>query len=260
MPISQFERPAFEIHRDYENSNKIESDWGANIFPNQIVHGEIHEPAPPYIILLQGPPNVGKSLLIKSLVKHFEHVNDVRSPITIVTGVKRRRIQFVECPDDINAMIDAAKYADVVLLMVDASYGFEAETFEFLNLLRVHGFPKVMGVATHLDELKDETELKETKERLQDHFSTEICQGATLSYLSGLDRDLYKMREIQKLAEVISDSKFLPSSWRAAHPYVLVDRFEDDTPAERVQKDTNCDRTISLYGYLRGCNIKSGAK
>ncbi len=34
-------------------------------------------------------------------------------------------------------MMDAAKYADLVLLMIDGSFGFEMETFEFLNLLQV---------------------------------------------------------------------------------------------------------------------------
>ena len=34
-------------------------------------------------------------------------------------------------------MVDAAKYADLVLLLVDASFGFEMETFEFLNILQV---------------------------------------------------------------------------------------------------------------------------
>jgi hypothetical protein len=31
----------------------------------------------------------------------------------------------VECPNDINGMIDAAKYADLALLLIDGSYGFE---------------------------------------------------------------------------------------------------------------------------------------
>ena len=33
-------------------------------------------------------------------------------------------------------MIDAAKYADLVLLLVDGAFGFEMETFEFLNILQ----------------------------------------------------------------------------------------------------------------------------
>lgn len=31
----------------------------------------------------------------------------------------------MECPNDINGMIDAAKYADLALLLIDGSYGFE---------------------------------------------------------------------------------------------------------------------------------------
>lgn len=38
---------------------------------------------------------------------------------------KQRRVQFVECPNDINGMIDAAKFADLALLLIDGSYGFE---------------------------------------------------------------------------------------------------------------------------------------
>ena len=38
-------------------------------------------------------------------------------------------------------MLDAAKYADLVLLLIDGSFGFEMETFEFLNLLQVRPNP-----------------------------------------------------------------------------------------------------------------------
>ena len=37
-------------------------------------------------------------------------------------------------------MIDAAKYADLVLLLVDGAFGFEMETFEFLNILQARSF------------------------------------------------------------------------------------------------------------------------
>ena len=57
----------------------------------------------------------------------------------MVTG-KNRRCTFVECPNDISAMIDVAKVADLVLLMVDANFGFEMEIFEFLNIAQVRNF------------------------------------------------------------------------------------------------------------------------
>lgn len=43
----------------------------------------------------------------------------------------------MECNNDINCMIDLAKVADLVLLLVDASFGFEMEIFEFLNICQV---------------------------------------------------------------------------------------------------------------------------
>jgi ribosome biogenesis protein BMS1 len=43
----------------------------------------------------------------------------------------------MECNNDINSMIDVAKVADLVLLLVDASFGFEMEIFEFLNICQV---------------------------------------------------------------------------------------------------------------------------
>ncbi len=63
-----------------------------------------------------------------------------------------------------------------VLLLVDASYGFEMEAFEFLNILQVHGFPKVMGVLTHLDLIKSAKAQRKTKKRLKQRFWTEIYQ------------------------------------------------------------------------------------
>ncbi|OMO75683.1 hypothetical protein CCACVL1_16107 [Corchorus capsularis] len=216
---------------------------------------------PPFVVVVQGPPQVGKSLVIKSLVKHYTKHNlpEVRGPITIVSG-KQRRLQFVECPNDINGMIDAAKFADLALLLIDGSYGFEMETFEFLNILQVHGFPKVMGVLTHLDKFKDVKKLKKTKQRLKHRFWTEIYDGAKLFYLSGLIHGKYPKREIHNLARFISVMKFPPLSWRVSHPYILVDRLEDVTPPDRVQKNNKCDRNITLYGYLRGCNLKRGTK
>jgi ribosome biogenesis protein BMS1 len=51
---------------------------------------------------------------------------------------KNQRLTFIECPDDINCMTDLAKVADLALVIIDASIGFEMATFEFLSLLRVY--------------------------------------------------------------------------------------------------------------------------
>jgi len=94
------------------------------------------DPAP-YVVVVQGPRGVGKTTLIKCLVRHYtrQSLSKAEGPLTVVAG-KTRRLTLIECPHDLNGMIDCSKVADLVLLVVDASFGFELETFEFLNLLQ----------------------------------------------------------------------------------------------------------------------------
>ena len=84
-------------------------------------------------------------------------------------------------------------------------------------------------------------------------------QGAKLFYLSGLIHGQYPRAEISNLARFISVMKFHPLDWRSAHPYVVADRVEDLTNPEEVRREPKCDRTISLYGYVRGTNLLPGS-
>ena len=68
------------------------------------------------------------------------------------------------------------EYILQVLLLVDASFGFEMEVFEFLNICQVHGFPKIMGVLTHLDMFRQNKQLRKTKKKLKHRFWTEVYQ------------------------------------------------------------------------------------
>ncbi|XP_042315798.1 LOW QUALITY PROTEIN: ribosome biogenesis protein BMS1 homolog [Sceloporus undulatus] len=213
---------------------------------------------PPVVVVVVGPPKVGKSTLIKCLIKNFtrQKLVEIRGPVTIVSG-KKRRLTIIECGCDINTMIDLAKVADLVLMLIDASFGFEMETFEFLNICQVHGFPKVMGILTHLDTLKNNKQLKKTKKRLKHRFWTEVYQGAKLFYLSGMVHGEYQKQEIHNLGRFISVMKFRPLTWQTSHPYVLADRMEDLTNPEDIRINPKCDRKISLYGYLRGAHMKN---
>lgn len=208
---------------------------------------------PPILVAIVGPPKVGKSLLIQCLIKSYvkQPLTNILGPVTIVSG-KKRRITFMECNNDINSMIDIAKVADLVLLLVDASFGFEMEIFEFLNICQVHGMPRIMGVLTHLDLIKNAKQLKRTKKTLKQRFWTEVYAGAKLFYLSGLVHGEYLRTEVKNLSRFISVMKFRPLTWRTMHPYILVDRVEDLTPPELIRQNSKVDRTISLYGYVRG--------
>eukprot|EP00948_MAST-09A_sp_MAST-9A-sp1_P000657 g657.t1 len=250
----------------------------------------VHIDAPPCVVVVMGPPGVGKSTLIRSMVKSYTKRTlrgDPKGPITVVAG-KRRRLTFFECPNNAAAMLDLGKIADLVLLLIDASFGFELETFEFLNILQTHGMPKVIGVLTHLDRFRESKKLRKTKKRLKQRFWQEIHAGAKLFYLSGLVNNKYPRTEIHNLTLFISRLKFRPLVWRNAHTFLLVDRWVDQTPAEEImdqerknnekeseaadqegslgssnnmlagKKNNNATRTLGLYGYVRGTNMKAG--
>ncbi|XP_078658723.1 ribosome biogenesis protein BMS1 homolog isoform X2 [Branchiostoma floridae x Branchiostoma belcheri] len=215
---------------------------------------------PPIVVGIVGPPKVGKSTLMQCLIKNFtkQRLSNVQGPVTIVSG-KKRRLTLFECGNDVSSMIDIAKVADLVLLLIDASFGFEMEIFEFLNICQVHGFPKIMGVLTHLDHFKNNKQLRNTKKRLKHRFWTDVYPGAKLFYLSGMVYGEYQKTEIHNLGRFISVMKFRQLQWRTTHPYVLADRMEDLTSPEDVRQNPKCDRTVALYGFLRGAHMRANS-
>jgi ribosome biogenesis protein BMS1 len=104
---------------------------------------------PPVMVAVVGPPKVGKSTLIRSLVRFYtkQNLTDIKGPVTVVAGAaaarvrsgrtqpvltqtrpcagRKRRLTFFECGNDMASMVDCAKVADLVLLLIDASFGFE---------------------------------------------------------------------------------------------------------------------------------------
>ncbi|KAF9890767.1 Glycoside hydrolase 2 (Mannanase, beta-galactosidase) [Aspergillus nanangensis] len=217
------------------------------------------EEAPPLVVTVVGPPGVGKTTLVKSLIRRYtkQTLSTPTGPLTVVTS-KKRRLTFLECPSDsLASMIDVAKIADIVLLMIDGNYGFEMETMEFLNVIASSGMPgNVFGILTHLDLFKKQSHLQAAKKRLKNRFWSELYNGAKLFYFSGVVNGRYPDREIHNLSRFLSVMKNpRPLIWRNSHPYSLADRFLDITPPTEIEENPKCDRTVALYGYLRGTNF-----
>jgi len=169
---------------------------------------------------------------------------------------KSRRLTFIECPNDLGAIIDLAKIADLVLLMIDGSFGFEMEVFEALSAMSSHGLPKIIAVLTHLDLMKKPAIVKAQKKKIKQRFWTEVYDGAKMFYLSGVMNGRYPDREILNLSRFINVAKFRPLIFRNTHPYFLADRIEDLTSRDLIRQSPKEDRTVALYGYLRGIPLR----
>jgi ribosome biogenesis protein BMS1 len=203
---------------------------------------------------------VGKTTLLKSFIRRYakETITDPQGPITVVTS-KKQRLTFIECPNELEAMVDIAKVVDIVLLMIDGNYGFEMETMEFLNILSATGMPgNVFGILTHLDLFRKPQALKDAKKQLKKRLWTELYQGAHLFFLSGVINGRYPDREIHNLSRFLSVMKNpRPLIWRNSHPYTIIDSYRDITHPTKIEEDPKCDRSIVLSGYLRGTNFSA---
>jgi ribosome biogenesis protein BMS1 len=198
---------------------------------------------PPMVVAVQGPPGCGKSLLIRCLVKRYsdQSIHEIKGPVTVVAN-RSQRLTFLEVPCDLNAMTDSAKVADLVLLVVNAEHGFEMETFEFLNLLLSHGFPKVIGVITHLD-LVDRTVGKAIKARFRKELNTQV----KVYKLEKLIHGKYEKKSIVALGRLLNQNKLRVLNFRKGRGYVLADRAEQGPGG-----------TSLLFGYVRGDGLSTG--
>ncbi|ORM41851.1 Ribosome biogenesis protein bms1 [Babesia sp. Xinjiang] len=228
------------------------------------------EVPPPFVVVVQGPSGVGKSTLIQSLVKHYakRSVSDIKGPITLVSS-KSRRITLIECGNSMSDMLDCCKVADLVLVMIDGSVGYELETLEFLNIMQTHGFPRVAAVVTHLESFPDNSTLRKAKKRLKSRFWSEIYDGAKMVYLNGLKYGRYKNTEVLNVARVIASQKPASISWRQTHFYCVCLRHEVLGPEPCTNDDAallDSDKSVSnegsetkvraaFYGYVYGSRI-----
>ena len=117
------------------------------------------------------------------------------------------------------------------------------ETFEFLSVLQIHGFPRLLGVATHMDYLRENKQKKKMKKELRKRFEVEVPPESKLFFVKNLKKGLYDFKDIHNLSRFISVIIPREMEFKKKHPHLLVDRVEQN------------DGRPMVFGYVRGGDI-----
>lgn len=106
----------------------------------------------------------------------------------------------MEADNEIGELTDQCKVPDVVLMLVDASLGFEMQTFEALTVMQNHAFPRCIGVVSHLDYFQKQAQMKKVKKQLKKRFAVEVTEETRLFFVSGMHKTLYNQRDMHNIA------------------------------------------------------------
>ena len=218
---------------------------------------------PPLIIMIQGGHSSGKTTLIKSLVKYYtnQNITSFKGSIT-VRNSKNQRLTFIECPNDISSLDDCSKIVDVAILLIDARVGFEMETFEFISLLKNHGFTQIVGVITHMDDFRQNKSLSKYKKQIKKRFIKDATDKSKLFYLFGIKNNLYIKLQLHTMARYLKVIKPNQPGFRINHPYLFCDRY--DINFSKIIKKENEEKNeedviVSLFGYVRGNHLNKNS-
>ena len=216
---------------------------------------------PPLIIMIQGGHLSGKTTLIKSLVKYYtnQNITSFKGSIT-VRNSKNQRLTFIECPNDISSLDDCSKIVDVAILLIDARVGFEMETFEFISLLKNHGFTQIVGVITHMDDFRQNKSLSKYKKQIKKRFMKDATDKSKLFYLFGIKNNLYIKLQLHTMARYLKVIKPNQPGFRINHPYIFCDRYDINFSQKKEKEEGGEDDVIlSLFGYVRGNHLNKNS-
>ena len=215
--------------------------------------------------MIQGGHSSGKTTLIKSLVKYYtnQNITSFKGSIT-VRNSKNQRLTFIECPNDISSLDDCSKIVDVAILLIDARVGFEMETFEFISLLKNHGFTQIMGVITHMDDFRQNKSLSKYKKQIKKRFIKDATDKSKLFYLFGIKNNLYIKLQLHTMARYLKVIKPNQPGFRINHPYIFCDRYDINFSKTNItnkenHEEKNDDVIVSLFGYVRGNHLNKNS-
>eukprot|EP00941_MAST-03F_sp_MAST-3F-sp1_P006301 g6301.t1 len=171
----------------------------------------------------------------------------VLSPLghaTIHSSKLKSRFTVLPVVRSVAAVLDAAKAADVLLVVLPAQHGQEhcidQLADDCISALRSQGLPTVICLTTGLKQLppKRAAEMRRYGQRL---FKTEF----------GEDVKILEEGNYFQVLRALADARLKQMKWRSVRPYIAADNLE--TVSEGIDNTSGEEMvTVRMSGYLRG--------
>ena len=138
------------------------------------------------------------------------------------------------------------------------------ETFEFISLLKNHGFTQIMGVITHMDDFRQNKSLSKYKKQIKKRFMKDATDRSKLFYLFGIKNNLYIKLQLHTMARYLKVIKPNQPGFRINHPYIFCDRYDINFSKTNITnkenpEEKNDDVIVSLFGYVRGNHLNKNS-
>eukprot|EP01101_Sappina_pedata_P007728 TRINITY_DN4140_c0_g1_i1.p1 TRINITY_DN4140_c0_g1~~TRINITY_DN4140_c0_g1_i1.p1 ORF type:complete len:825 (+),score=477.89 TRINITY_DN4140_c0_g1_i1:86-2560(+) len=169
---------------------------------------------------------------------------DQSGPVFVnVRDCKDRMIIFETSPT-LSSVLNAAKFADVLLFLVPALEGIDQFGEELISLVKAQGMPAVVGAIVGLEEIpiKNRNDLKKSLIKLFQFHFTDASKIVPLS----------TEQDASVLVRTLVNSKLKKLAWRDIRPYLLGQNFEFQ-PSEQNDKEG----TLVVTGFLRGSSLSA---
>lgn len=153
-------------------------------------------------------------------------------------------MSLVDPPRDLIAILDVAKCADLVLLVLGPHASLEEPSFDafgyrVLTALKAQGLPAVMGAAHGDNSMVSAKKATEGKKFVTRYFATELGEDTKLFHVSTDD-------DTKNLVRALSASPPKSLSWREDRSYMLAQEVEY----------SSADGVLCLRGYVRGPGLR----
>lgn len=181
------------------------------------------------------------NLLLTQCGKGADVADDFIGPCTVQISTKQRMTLF-RVPRDVTAVLDAAKAADILLVVIPADAGIDEFGENLISLIKAQGLPNMFAIIEGLNQIPEKKRhdlKKEHQKIIFQHFPEEprVLQLDTAA-------------DAAQVMRFIEGCTVRSVHWREKRPYLLVDRISSDEKSKEFG-------TVCVSGYLRGGNMSA---